>query len=147
MSGVELQSASSAWALQGSQKVEGSVTVATAAESKPKKKICCACPDTKKLRDECIVENGEAACTKWIEAHRLCLRAEGFNVECFQSCALATDSFGLKVKPVPTIYRMSMSIGMWMTFLSIAVHKRLLNEVLNLFYSINHIMPQPWLLH
>ncbi|KAL1563703.1 cytochrome c oxidase copper chaperone 1-like [Salvia divinorum] len=47
---------------------------------KPKKKICCACPETKKLRDECIVEHGESACEKWIEAHRKCLRAEGFNV-------------------------------------------------------------------
>lgn len=27
---------------------------------KPKqKKICCACPETKKERDECIVQNGE----------------------------------------------------------------------------------------
>jgi cytochrome c oxidase assembly protein subunit 17 len=53
---------------------------APAPDTKPKKKICCACPDTKKLRDECIVEHGEDACGKWIEAHRLCLRAEGFNV-------------------------------------------------------------------
>ncbi|XP_077231675.1 cytochrome c oxidase copper chaperone 2-like [Tasmannia lanceolata] len=56
----------------------------TAAEStpdpKPKKKICCACPDTKRLRDECIVEHGEDACTKWIEAHRQCLRSEGFKI-------------------------------------------------------------------
>ncbi|KOM54181.1 hypothetical protein LR48_Vigan10g007300 [Vigna angularis] len=80
MSGVQqLQSASSALAI-GSQKNDGSVTAATGAETKPKKKICCACPDTKRLRDECIVEHGEAACAKWIEAHRLCLRAEGFNV-------------------------------------------------------------------
>ncbi|KAL5727034.1 hypothetical protein ACHQM5_000270 [Ranunculus cassubicifolius] len=49
-------------------------------ETKPKKKICCACPTTKKLRDECIVEHGESACTKWIEAHLECLRAEGFKV-------------------------------------------------------------------
>jgi len=55
-------------------------TAAPATESKPKKKICCACPDTKRLRDECIVEHGESACTKWIEAHKRCLRAEGFNV-------------------------------------------------------------------
>ncbi|CAN1175785.1 Cytochrome c oxidase copper chaperone 1, partial [Linum perenne] len=48
--------------------------------AKPKKKICCACPETKQLRDECIVEHGESACAKWIEAHRMCLRAEGFNV-------------------------------------------------------------------
>ncbi|KAK7294620.1 hypothetical protein RJT34_17509 [Clitoria ternatea] len=80
LSGVQLQSASPDLTLQGSKKSEGSVTVATGAESKPKKKICCACPDTKRLRDECIVEHGEAACAKWIEAHRLCLRAEGFNV-------------------------------------------------------------------
>ncbi|ANM65679.1 putative cytochrome c oxidase copper chaperone, cysteine alpha-hairpin motif superfamily [Arabidopsis thaliana] len=53
---------------------------AASAETKPKKRICCACPDTKKLRDECIVEHGESACTKWIEAHKICLRAEGFNV-------------------------------------------------------------------
>ncbi|XP_042064717.1 cytochrome c oxidase copper chaperone-like [Salvia splendens] len=52
----------------------------SAPDVKPKKKICCACPDTKKLRDECIVEHGESACEKWIEAHRKCLRAEGFNV-------------------------------------------------------------------
>jgi cytochrome c oxidase assembly protein subunit 17 len=32
------------------------------------------------LRDECIVEYGESACTKWIEAHKMCLRAEGFKV-------------------------------------------------------------------
>jgi cytochrome c oxidase assembly protein subunit 17 len=53
---------------------------APATDVKPKKKICCACPDTKRLRDECIVEHGEAACTKWIEAHKQCLRAEGFNI-------------------------------------------------------------------
>ncbi|KAF7091661.1 hypothetical protein CFC21_094218 [Triticum aestivum] len=53
---------------------------APATDSKPKKKICCACPDTKRLRDECIVEYGESACTKWIEAHKQCLRAEGFKV-------------------------------------------------------------------
>ncbi|XP_078442974.1 cytochrome c oxidase copper chaperone 2-like [Wolffia australiana] len=49
-------------------------------DAKPKKRICCACPDTKRLRDECIVEHGEEACGKWIEAHLRCLRAEGFNV-------------------------------------------------------------------
>ncbi|KAL5212127.1 hypothetical protein ABZP36_022974 [Zizania latifolia] len=58
----------------------GPAAPAPATDSKPKKKICCACPDTKRLRDECIVEHGESACTKWIEAHKRCLRAEGFNV-------------------------------------------------------------------
>ncbi|GJN22511.1 hypothetical protein PR202_gb10080 [Eleusine coracana subsp. coracana] len=59
---------------------EGSTAIAPASDSKPKKKICCACPDTKRLQDECVVEHGETACTKWIEAHKRCLRAEGFNV-------------------------------------------------------------------
>lgn len=49
-------------------------------ESKPKKKICCACPDSKKARDECIVLNGEDACKELVEAHKVCLRKEGFNV-------------------------------------------------------------------
>ena len=47
---------------------------------KPKCKICCACPDTRKVRDECIVQNGEEACADYIEAHKVCLRAEGFKV-------------------------------------------------------------------
>ena len=49
-------------------------------EPKPKCKICCACPETKKLRDECIVNNGEEQCGELIEAHKQCLRAEGFKV-------------------------------------------------------------------
>ncbi|OIW11537.1 hypothetical protein TanjilG_26903 [Lupinus angustifolius] len=80
MGAMQSSPASSALTLQGYQGNHGSVTATTGDVSKPKKKICCACPDTKRLRDECIVEHGEAACTKWIEAHRLCLRAEGFNV-------------------------------------------------------------------
>jgi cytochrome c oxidase assembly protein subunit 17 len=43
-------------------------------------KICCACPETKKRRDECIIENGESACEKLIEAHKVCLRAAGFDI-------------------------------------------------------------------
>jgi cytochrome c oxidase assembly protein subunit 17 len=45
------------------------------------KKICCSCPDTKQLRDECVVNNGEQSCADVIEAHKLCLRAEGFTVK------------------------------------------------------------------
>ncbi|KAL9687122.1 hypothetical protein QQ045_031519 [Rhodiola kirilowii] len=68
-----------------SQQSQGaSTTAASVPETKPKKKLCCACPDTKKLRDECIVEHGEAACSKWINAHLKCLRAEGFNVSAEQ---------------------------------------------------------------
>ena len=44
------------------------------------KKICCACPDTRKPRDQCVVERGEAACAAEIEAHKVCLRADGFDV-------------------------------------------------------------------
>ena len=43
-------------------------------------KMCCACPETKKKRDECIVRNGEDACHPLIEAHKECLRSHGFNV-------------------------------------------------------------------
>ncbi|KAJ1281427.1 hypothetical protein BS78_04G304900 [Paspalum vaginatum] len=68
-------------AIPAANEGSGSATAAApAVDTKPKKKICCACPDTKRLRDECIVEHGESACTKWIEAHKRCLRAEGFNV-------------------------------------------------------------------
>lgn len=41
-------------------------------------KMCCACPETKQLRDECIVMKGEAGCQSFIEAHKACLRKEGF---------------------------------------------------------------------
>lgn len=54
--------------------------IADVAQAIPKKKICCACPDSKKARDECIVLNGEDACKNLIEAHKQCLRTEGFNV-------------------------------------------------------------------
>lgn len=82
MGGLPLQDSTSALALPGTESKQNQVSTAAAPpfESKPKKKICCACPETKKLRDECIVQHGEDACTKWIEAHLNCLRAEGFNV-------------------------------------------------------------------
>ncbi|XP_011191726.2 cytochrome c oxidase copper chaperone [Zeugodacus cucurbitae] len=47
---------------------------------KPKCKACCACPETKKVRDACIVERGEENCTDLIEAHKQCMRAQGFNI-------------------------------------------------------------------
>lgn len=55
-------------------------------EEKPqegeKKKLrpCCACPETKKARDACIVENGEENCGELIEAHKECMRQMGFNI-------------------------------------------------------------------
>lgn len=59
-----------------------SAAAAIPAESqeKPKVKICCACPETKKPRDECILQKGEASCVDLIEAHKQCLRKQGFNV-------------------------------------------------------------------
>ncbi|GFS34638.1 cytochrome c oxidase 17 [Actinidia rufa] len=80
MSELPLQNISSVLTLSRTQKNQGSAITTSGADSKPKKKICCACPDTKKLRDECIVEHGESACSKWIKAHLECLRAEGFKV-------------------------------------------------------------------
>ena len=49
-------------------------------KGKSGKKICCSCPETKKIRDLCIVENGEEKCKELIEAHKVCLRGEGFKV-------------------------------------------------------------------
>lgn len=33
------------------------------ATGKPKLKICCACPETKSIRDECVVMKGKAKMT------------------------------------------------------------------------------------
>lgn len=44
--------------------------------------ICCSCPETKAARDNCTIQYGPDAkeCQELIEAHKQCLRAEGFNV-------------------------------------------------------------------
>lgn len=44
------------------------------------KKICCSCPDTRRLRDLCMVEKGQEHCKEFIEAHNACLREEGFKL-------------------------------------------------------------------
>ena len=53
-------------------------------EEPPKKpakcKACCACPETKKVRDLCIVENGQENCQELIEAHRKCMKNMGFDI-------------------------------------------------------------------
>lgn len=61
---------------------ETQVTTAAAAPvlGKSGKKICCSCPETKKARDLCVVTNGEELCKDIIEAHKVCLRSEGFRV-------------------------------------------------------------------
>jgi cytochrome c oxidase assembly protein subunit 17 len=45
------------------------------------KKICCSCPETKLVRDTCVVTNGQEHCATEIEAHKACLRTEGFRVD------------------------------------------------------------------
>ena len=58
-----------------------SVTAASAAVvPKKEKKICCSCPETKGKRDECVAQNGQENCADFIEAHKACLRKEGFTV-------------------------------------------------------------------
>ncbi|XP_029942602.1 cytochrome c oxidase copper chaperone-like [Salarias fasciatus] len=54
--------------------------VAGEAEQKKPLKPCCACPETKKVRDACIIEKGEENCTDLIEAHKDCMRALGFKI-------------------------------------------------------------------
>jgi len=49
-------------------------------EEKKPLKPCCACPETKKPRDECIMEKGEEACQDLIEAHKQCMRDLGFKI-------------------------------------------------------------------
>lgn len=51
-----------------------------AQKEKPKLKPCCACPETKKPRDQCIIERGEENCGALIEAHKKCMRDLGFNI-------------------------------------------------------------------
>ncbi|XP_034418296.1 cytochrome c oxidase copper chaperone [Cyclopterus lumpus] len=51
-----------------------------AAEQKKPLRPCCACPETKKVRDTCIIEKGEESCTVLIEAHKDCMRALGFKI-------------------------------------------------------------------
>ncbi|KAK4781913.1 hypothetical protein SAY86_016015 [Trapa natans] len=75
MDGLSVQKA----ALQKLDLIGSSCIQSSSLESKPTKKIRCAFPYTKMLRDECVVQHGEDAYGKWIAVHLKCLRAEGFN--------------------------------------------------------------------
>jgi cytochrome c oxidase assembly protein subunit 17 len=44
-------------------------------------KPCCACPETRKARDECVFLYGEEDCYAFIEAHWECLRSRGIAIE------------------------------------------------------------------
>lgn len=56
-------------------------TNASASSQEKVLKPCCACPETKKLRDKCILTNGEEKCKEFIDAHKECLRSKGFKVD------------------------------------------------------------------
>lgn len=44
-------------------------------------KPCCACPETRKLRDMCYLQKGgEEFCLQEISAHKDCMRSLGFYV-------------------------------------------------------------------
>lgn len=49
--------------------------------NKNKLRPCCACKETKEIRDNCIFNKGEESCFKFIEDHKKCLRDMGFSVE------------------------------------------------------------------
>ncbi len=49
-------------------------------EEKPKCKPCCACPDTRTARDNCVFDKGEEHCQDLIKAHQDCMRSMGFNI-------------------------------------------------------------------
>lgn len=52
----------------------------SSSEEKPKLKPCCACPETRKARDMCMVERGEEECGDLIAAHRECMLKLGFKI-------------------------------------------------------------------
>uniref|UniRef100_A0A8C5WCQ3 Cytochrome c oxidase copper chaperone n=1 Tax=Leptobrachium leishanense TaxID=445787 RepID=A0A8C5WCQ3_9ANUR len=52
----------------------------TGSQEKKPLRPCCACPETKKARDACIIEKGEEHCQDLIEAHKDCMRSLGFKV-------------------------------------------------------------------
>ncbi|CAK5061672.1 unnamed protein product [Meloidogyne enterolobii] len=41
---------------------------------------CCVCKETRMVRDECIILNGEESCGALIEAHKKCLKEYGFEM-------------------------------------------------------------------
>jgi cytochrome c oxidase assembly protein subunit 17 len=45
---------------------------------KERPKPCCACPETRKKRDQCIIEKGEEYCHDLIESHKKCMKEFGY---------------------------------------------------------------------
>ncbi|XP_033029552.1 cytochrome c oxidase copper chaperone [Lacerta agilis] len=73
---------SEAMSTLASRDTPGLQSPAAAAEQKPPPSLkpCCACPETKRARDACIIEKGEEHCGALIEAHKECMRALGFKI-------------------------------------------------------------------
>jgi cytochrome c oxidase assembly protein subunit 17 len=48
------------------------------------KSRCCACPETKALRDDCFLKTSpdlaEENCKEFLEKHKACMRGYGFKV-------------------------------------------------------------------
>nr|CAH7760315.1 unnamed protein product [Callosobruchus chinensis] len=63
-----------------SEKVDAASPQSQNAEQPKKLKPCCACPETKRARDTCIIEKGQENCEDLIEAHKQCMRDAGFNI-------------------------------------------------------------------
>jgi hypothetical protein len=62
------------WAHEGKHFLMQSNTTTELGEKKaPTVKICCACPEQKKLRDYCFLVNGPEKCTKELENYYVCL--------------------------------------------------------------------------
>lgn len=58
------------------------ITPDTEKPYKSKRKPCCVCKMTKRLRDQCIRTNDdEDVCFEFVDAHKQCLRAKGFRVD------------------------------------------------------------------
>ncbi|VDN02949.1 unnamed protein product [Thelazia callipaeda] len=57
-------------------------------DNNKKPKPCCACPETKKARDECVILFGEEHCGELIEAHKRCMRQlmQNLNLVQLQVC-------------------------------------------------------------
>nr|ACO15401.1 Cytochrome c oxidase copper chaperone [Caligus clemensi] len=60
--------------------VQKASSVVSGTEEKPRPKPCCACPETRRPRDECIAAKGEEHCGDLIQAHKECMRALGFKI-------------------------------------------------------------------
>lgn len=60
------------------QKQDNSQNTISTNDASKKLKPCCACPDTKKARDECIIRHGEENCIHFINMHKQCMKSHGF---------------------------------------------------------------------